>query len=147
MSTPEIYNTPTANLNQHSPESLQDLIKIDLIAKWQKRLVYTFLIYFVLSAAIRSSPEDTRLVVGFFYLIFYISMVIFNGVTCWKVYSKPVAIIMIILAVVPLLNFLIILASNSRATSVIRKAGFKVGFMGADRAPIQAAIEKAKSLS
>jgi hypothetical protein len=146
MLTPEIYNTPAADLNQHPQEDLQNLIKINFIAKWQKRLVYTFLIYFVFSAAIKSIPKDISLFVGFIYLILYISMVIFNGIICWKVYSKFVAVIMMILAVIPLLNFLIILASNSRATSVIRKAGFKVGFMGANRSPIEAAIEKASSL-
>jgi hypothetical protein len=49
---------------------------------------------------------------------------------------------MIILGIVPVINFLVVVAASSRANRLIKKAGFKVGFMGANTKQIKQAIQQ-----
>lgn len=145
MNDKNIYSSPEANLNNFTKQDVPRLEKLDLIAKWQKCLVYTFLVYFICSGILPGISENYAVLVQLFiYLPIYLAIIIFNGILCWQIYSRTVAVLMIILGIIPIINFLVVLIASSRATSQVRKGGFKVGFLGANRKPIQEAIKMAR---
>jgi hypothetical protein len=145
MNDKNIYSSPEANLNNFTNQDVPRLEKLDAVAKWQKYLVYTFLVYFIFSGILPNISEKyAALVQLFIYLPVYLAIIIFNGILCWQVYSRIVAVLMVILGIIPIINFLVVLAASSRATSLVRKEGFKVGFLGANRKPIQEAIKMAR---
>lgn len=70
----------------------------------------------------------------------------FNARLCLKVYGTFTAIILITLGIIPIINFLVVLAASSRANKLIKKAGFKVGFMGANIKEIDQALQQKLSM-
>jgi energy-coupling factor transporter transmembrane protein EcfT len=138
MSINDAYQTPKANLERRD-ENI-DLEYILEIAKRQKALLYTFLIYILLSVLSEAVSADLRPIIQLLILPAALAVVIFTARLCWNLYGKLGAIIMIILSFVPLINLLVLLFANSKANSLIKSGGFKVGFMGANTSEIMKAI-------
>lgn len=132
MTDTNLYQAPEANVEQADFEEVNRLI---VIAKWQKYLIYTFLVYLLLflgqiGLATISSNTTILALIPLLNIVVFGAMVIFNCLLCWRVYGKFSRFIMSALGIVPLFNLLVILAANSRANKLIKKAGYKVGFMG-----------------
>lgn len=136
-----VYTAPKANLSI-STLQIEDLNKVLKVAKRQKALVYTFLAYFLTNALTQALPSELRVAGGMVILPLWIAMIIFNARLCWLVYGRFGAILMTILGFIPLLNLLAVLAASSRANKLIKEAGFKVGFMGANTKEISRAMEQ-----
>ena len=137
MSIDEAYKPPKANLEDHNKVDLEYILEI---AKRQKALIYTFLVYILISAFSGALSEELRPILQLFVVPVALAVVIFTARLCWKLYSSVVAVILVVLSFVPLINLLVLLAANSRANSRIKAAGFKVGFMGANTREIMEAI-------
>ncbi len=138
-----IYEAPKANLatNNLQIEELNTVIKV---AKRQKALVYTFLVYFFTAAITQGLLATELKAIGSLIMLpLWLAMIIFNARLCWMVYGRFAAVLMIILGIIPLLNLLAVLAASSRANKLIKAAGFKVGFMGANTKEISHAMERA----
>jgi hypothetical protein len=58
-----------------------------------------------------------------------------------RVYSKWLGVILEVLTLVPLIGVFALLTVNSKATSVLRDHGFRVGLLGADLRVMRAAAE------
>jgi hypothetical protein len=134
MTDTNLYQAPQANLKQTDFEDENSLV---VIAKWQEYLIYTFLGYLLLllsqmGLATISSTMSILMLMPILNIIVFGALVIFNGLLCWQVYGKFSRFIMIALGVVPVFNLLVILAANSRANKLMKSAGYKVGFMGAN---------------
>lgn len=142
QNTSTIYEVPKANLATNTLP-LEDLNTVLKVAKRQKALVYTFLAYFFAAALQGGLPQELKIIASLIVFPVWIAIIIFNARLCLMVYGKFTAILLIILGIIPLINFLVVLAASSRANKLIKAAGFKVGFMGANTKEISRAMEQA----
>ena len=145
MEANTIYASPMANLTDNSSFESDKLNKVLQVAKRQKALIYTFLAYFF-AAALQGLPQEAKVFASFIILPIWIAIIILNARLCLKVYGTFTAILLIILGIIPLINFLVVLSASSRANKLIRSAGFKVGFMGANIKEIEKALEQKLSV-
>ncbi len=53
-----------------------------------------------------------------------------------KVYTLPLGIVLGLLCVIPLINVVVLLAVNGKATAVLKQNGIRVGLLGANIASI-----------
>lgn len=141
MDTTAIYQTPTADLIDPAKQDPLVAERALLVARRQKLLIYTFLLYLFLSLSIGALNADIRPLFQLMVIPTFIAIIIFNARLCWVVYGRFTAVILSIFGIIPVLNFFIIAAANSRATRLIRKAGFKVGFMGCNLKKMREAEE------
>ena len=128
MTTQNPYTTPNANLQ--NTENFEFSHRMEKMAAGQKLVIYAVLLYFI--------TAGLRLVIGpFAFVLLFISLIM-SLVGLFKVLSarqshKVVKVILFAMLFVPLINILVLLSINSRATKSLREAGYKVGFMGASK--------------
>ena len=147
METNTIYESPKATLIKSDHPGAEELEEILQVAKRQKALVYTFLAYFIAAGLQAALPQELKILGSMIGLPIFIAIVVLNARLCLKVYGRFASILMIILGIVPFINFLVVLAASSRANKLIKSAGFKVGFMGANTKEIDQALEEKISIS
>jgi hypothetical protein len=138
MSQTNIYEAPKADLSIEKGND--EFHEILVIAKRQKALLYTFLIYLLISGATGVVSADVKPLLQLTALPIIISVVIFTARLCLKLYDKASAIFMIVLSIIPLVNLIILLIANSKATKLIKSKGFRVGLVGANIKEITNAI-------
>ena len=141
MNKENVYTAPKSALIDRETLSSVDGDKVLTVAKRQRTLIYTFLIYIVLAAITGFVGDDMRPLLQILAIPVALTVVIMTARLCLKVYSIVIAIILIILSFVPLLNILVLLAASSRANKYIKDSGFKVGFLGADVRAIEDALQ------
>ena len=141
METNAIYESPKASLINTNNSGADELENILQIAKRQKALVYTFLAYFV-AAGLQGPLQEFKYLASLIIFPIFIAIIIFNARLCLKVYGSFASVLMIILGIIPIINFLVVLAASSRANKFIKSAGFKVGFMGANTKEIEQALQE-----
>jgi hypothetical protein len=141
MESNAIYESPKANLIDNTSAGAAELDKVLQVAKRQKALVYTFLAYFFV-AALQGLPQEIKVIASILIFPIWIAIIILNARLCLKVYGKFAAVLLIVLGIIPLINFLVVLAASSRANKLIKSAGFKVGFMGANTKEIDRALQQ-----
>lgn len=146
METNTIYESPKANLVNTSTSEAEELDKVLQVAKRQKALIYTFLAYFF-AAALQGLPQEIRVIASLAIFPIWIAIIIFNARLCLKVYGRFTAVLLIILGIIPIINFLVVLSASSRANKLIKSAGFKVGFMGAKIKEIDQALQQKLSIA
>ncbi|GAB1263829.1 hypothetical protein [Aurantivibrio infirmus] len=128
MSTQNPYTTPTADIQNNDNFEFSE--RMEKMAGGQKLVIYAVLLYFI--------AASLRLVIGpFAFILLFISLII-SLIGLYKVLSArqnhiAVKIILFALLFIPLINILVLLSINSRATKSLREAGYKVGFMGASK--------------
>ena len=145
MEANAIYASPKANLTDSNGLEADELNKVLQVAKRQKALIYTFLAYF-LAATLQGLPQELKFIAGLIILPILVAIIIFNARLCLKVYGTFTAVLLIILGIIPMINFLVVLAASSRANKLIKNAGFKVGFMGANIKEIDQALKQKLSI-
>lgn len=122
------YKAPLSNIeNRVIKDSSADLRKT---AKGQKLLVYAVLVYFIAAFA--------RSYIGPFAFILLFASLIMSLSGLYMVLAErqshiAVKILLFIFLFVPLINILVLLRVNARATKELREAGYKVGLMGANK--------------
>lgn len=135
-----IYEVPKADLTTNHLQA-EELNKVLKVAKRQKALVYTFLAYFF-AVALQGLPPELKVIASFVIFPIWIAIIIFNARLCLMVYRRFTAVLLIILGIIPILNFLVVLSASSRANRLIKTAGFNVGFMGANIKEIDLALQQ-----
>lgn len=146
MEANAIYESPKSNLTNDNNIEADELNKVLQVAKRQKALIYTFLVYFF-AAALQGLPQEIRVIAGLVIFPIWIAIIIFNARLCMKVYGTFTAVLLIILGIIPMINFLVVLAASSRANKLIKNAGFNVGFMGANIKEIDKTLQQKLSIS
>lgn len=122
------YKAPLSDTqNQLDPELSE---RMERMSFGQKLVIYAVLIYFLAALA--------RLIIGPLAFVLVFASLIMSLVGQYKVLSARqshilVKIILFILLFVPLINILVLLSINSRATKALREAGYKVGLVGASK--------------
>ena len=120
------YEPPRANPETHSADG----IDAPRVASGQKLVIYAFMAY-LLMGLFRSliGPMSSLLAFPALAMALVGVVRVVSGLA-WSLLAK---IAVIVLMFVPLLNLITLLVVNSRATTALRNAGYKVGFLGASK--------------
>lgn len=104
-----------------------DVVSIDQIASGQKFMIYGILAN-IIFALLKAAVGDVVAVLAI--ISFAISAVGVFRVGSGFGYHMGLKIALIALTIIPLINLIVLLILNARATKVLRAAGFQVGLMG-----------------
>jgi hypothetical protein len=113
------------------------------VAVYQKGIIVCILIYFVgigilfaFVAAGLQPPSIVSNALGFLLIGNALAGVVLVVLLAIKVYHPALGVLMVILTMVPCWGVLMLLLISVKATSILRKNGYKVGFFGANLAEI-----------
>ena len=126
---------PPQHASPPSPSVPQaDRDKLYTIAKCQRTINLIVLAYFgtgFASNQLGDAPGG-RLIIGFVVLAVMVAGAVFAGRMANALWSTGAAVVCAILLLIPCVGLLTLLVLNSRATTRLRAAGFKVGLLGGD---------------
>lgn len=130
MSDSNPYQAPLSDIQSDLNPELSE--RMERMSFGQKLVIYAVLIYFIAAIA--------RMFIGPLIFVLLFASLIMSLVGLYKILSARqshvmVKIILFALLFVPLINILVLLSINSRATKALREAGYRVGFMGASKTP------------
>jgi hypothetical protein len=141
---PNPYSPPKAEVRDVFDPGI-DEERLERLRSGQKLAIYAILIYLV-AIVIRTgfsstplSPGTPGLLVavgsGLLLMAGGLAALIMSLMGVWKMgYGLGVGtilrVVMLIFMIVPLINILLLLVVNARATRKLRQAGYKVGFLG-----------------
>jgi len=123
---PNPYQAPKAELG-----GVDSSEEIDKVRTGQKMLIYAILLNFVNIGLQAAGIPLLGFVVAITALI--LSLVGIFRVASGMGFGVLAKILLVILMFVPLVNLITLLILNSRATRLLREAGYTVGLMGASR--------------
>ena len=124
MNTPNPYRAPDARTAAPVDGD------IEAVAAGQKLVIYAILVYF-LAAAARVAIGPVALVGGLVALGLALAGILRVGTGMGD--STAIKVLCVVLMFIPLVGLIMLLVLNSRATSRLRAAGYRVGFLGASR--------------
>ena len=135
MQTQNPYEPPKANA-YHPTNGNSTRAELQKIAKGQQLVIYAILAYFLL-VAINGAILSAMGALGSILLI--LALLAILGASLWGVillstnmnYHIVMTILVVIFMFIPLINWITLLILNSKATGILRKGGYKVGFFGA----------------
>ena len=82
------------------------------------------------------SPPEIRSIVGAGVLILGVVSAVFIFLLAMKVYGVGLGIVLGLLCFLPLINLLVLLMINGKATTVLKQNGIQVGLLGANTSAI-----------
>ena len=106
------------------------------VASYQKVILVCILLYFIAVFAQFGFPVTVRPLLGLGILGVGLVGAIFAILLAIKTHGPVFGIILGILCLVPFLGLLTLLLINSKATTVLKKNGIKVGLLGANLSSI-----------
>jgi hypothetical protein len=130
MSESNIYEAPQADLGENKNITEEDREYFIAIARRQKHLIYTFFVYFIVSGFLGSASDELKPFLQLIGIPLFLVIIVFNIRLCWKLYGAVGRTVMIVLGLIPIVNFIVILVASSKTNKILKKAGFKVGFLG-----------------
>ena len=135
---PNPYSPPKAEVRDVFDPGI-DEERLQSLRSGQKLAIYAILVYFatiIMQAGLGSGPGRGLLAAsGFVLMIGGLAALIMSLMGVWKMgYGLGIGailrVVMLISMIVPLINILLLLVVNARATRKLRQAGYKVGFLG-----------------
>jgi hypothetical protein len=120
----------TDGLPPASPTGV-DLVAIRRIATYQRILILAILAQLIGMAVFAGMPPALQLLGKVIYVLIGIGSAVAAVLLANAVYGVIAAVVCAPLMFIPLVNLITLLVLNQGATSRVRKAGFKVGFLGA----------------
>ncbi|OOG66389.1 hypothetical protein B0E46_02680 [Rhodanobacter sp. B04] len=127
MSTYNPYEAPKADVSV----PMIDEAGIDDVASAQKLIIYAILAYFAAVAIQASSMGPVGFLVALGALV--LGLVGTYRLCASLGFSTGWRVILLVLMFVPLVNLIVLLVLNAKATARLRAAGFRVGLLGASR--------------
>ena len=113
--------------------SREELRKVET---YQKGILVCILIQILAVIAQFVLPPELAIVVALASLAVSLASTVFVFLLAVNVYSTALGIVLGILALVPCVGLIVLLAVNGKATSVLRNNGIKVGLLGANLADV-----------
>jgi len=118
------YQSPTSAVAERERRTAP----LDDVVSGQKFVVWAILLYFVAVLA--------RAVIGPLALVLLLGCIGLSWFGIYRMgrglgYALWVRVILVLLMLIPLVGLLVLLALNSKATSRIKAAGYRVGLLGA----------------
>jgi len=141
MHNSNIYKTPDSDLN-NTNLTIDELKTILVIAKRQKAVIFSFLVYLLLVVIYSQLSVEYKYIIQMLVIPLFIAITVFTVLLCWVTYSRVIALILIFFSLIPFLNILVLLAASSRANKYIKNAGFNSGLLGAKTKDIHKKIEQ-----
>ncbi len=113
---------------------VEDLRKV---ATYQRGVLFCILIQ-ILGTIVNIAivPAELRVIVAMGLLVVALAGTVFVFLLAMHVYSTALGMVIGVLSLVPCLGLLVLLIVNTKATTVLRQNGVKVGLMGADPASV-----------
>ena len=106
----------------------------DKIAGSQRNLLVAYATYIVLALLqARLEGSNYELVVGILLILSVLAVVITCALLAFRIFGKPVATLLTALSIIPLVNLIVLLIVNGKATKTLRENGYTVGFFGAKK--------------
>jgi len=102
------------------------------VARYQKGVIVCILIYFLAMFSQFALPPELRMFLGIGVLFVGLTGAVFAFLLAIKTHGTGQGILLGILCLVPCVGLLVLLIINSKATSVLKQNGIKVGLLGAD---------------
>jgi hypothetical protein len=128
MTTPQAPGT--AGLPPASPTSV-DLIAIRRIATYQRILIFAILAQIIGLVVFAEMPPALQLLGKVIYILIGVGSAVASVLLANALYGIIAAVVCAPLMFIPVVNLITLLVLSQSATSRVRKAGFKVGFLGA----------------
>lgn len=133
----DVYAPPRANLDAPADTAAFDHAQLERLRTGQRLVILAIIISFLvypLGAVL--SPE----VAGVASLVLSLANVVLIVVGMWRLslghgYGTLVAVIFCVMGIVPLLGLVLMIGLSISATGKLRKAGYKVGLLGAKPKP------------
>jgi hypothetical protein len=123
-----------SNSPQRSELSRQDLYSI---AIYQRIIIFCILAYLIAVVAQFAVPQELRIVLGLVFMGVAVAATVFVFLLAIKVYQVGLGVLLGILTLIPCIGLITLLIINGKATAVLQKHGYRVGFLGADMAQFQ----------
>lgn len=102
------------------------------VARYQKGVIVCILIYLLAMFSQFVIPPELRMFVGIGVMFVGLTGAVFAFLLAIKTHGTGQGILLGILCLVPCVGLLVLLIINSKATSVLKQNGIKVGLLGAD---------------
>jgi hypothetical protein len=103
------------------------------VALYQRGIMICILVYFgCIVGSFLAPSNELKLVVGIALLFDFLVAMIFVFLLSIKVYGVGLGIVFGFGSLVPCINLIVLLVINSKATSILKDNGIKVGFLGAN---------------
>ncbi len=125
MDSPNLYEAPKARVDA----PLDGASDMHRVARGQKLIVYACVIYLAAMALQVAFGPPANLLNLLALPLALIGLVRLAG---GLGYSSLAKVLLVALMLVPIVNLITLLIVNSRATSALRAAGYKVGLLGAE---------------
>lgn len=115
------------------------------IADRQRQMIWVVLANIVIQIGVRFTPFPATPAFGWSLIVVSACLFLANVVFLVRLVNAQgthiaVLIILAVLAIIPFVNLIILLMANSQATSVLRAAGIRVGFLGASERDVKMAV-------
>jgi len=135
---------PTRAEVRDMPDPGLDAGRIGQLASGQKLAIYALCIYLgmaflrgLLAGLFRDAPSTAGLLIllGVITIVGALTALVLSFIGVWRMASGigigvVFRVLMLVFMLVPLFNILILLILNARTTRALRKAGYRVGFLG-----------------
>ena len=102
------------------------------VARYQKGVIVCILIYLLAMFSQFAIPPELRMFLGIGVMFVGLTGAVFAFLLAIKTHGTGQGILLGILCLVPCVGLLVLLIINSKATSVLKQNGIKVGLLGAD---------------
>ena len=102
------------------------------VARYQKGVIVCILIYLLAFMGQFALPPEARLVLGIGVMCVGLTGAVFAFLLAMKTHGTGQGILLGILCLIPCVGLLVLHLINSKATSVLKQNGIRVGLLGAD---------------
>ena len=131
------YSPPQTDSEERDLEGV-DAVRLELMAKGQKMIIGSILLYFAVMGAEFMLPDRMAVAIGYFFLVAVLAILGLSLVGVLRLarglgIPVPFRILLGVMIFAPLLNIVILAVLSSRATKMLRRAGYRVGFFGAKK--------------
>jgi hypothetical protein len=113
--------------------NIEDLRKV---AKYQKAILTCILIQLLAIGLQFALSAELRILLSLGLIIVGVASTVFIFLLATHVYSTGLGVLLGILALIPCIGLIVLLAINGKATTVLRNNGIEVGLLGANLSKI-----------
>jgi hypothetical protein len=106
------------------------------VAKYQRGIMLCILMYVGCVVSQFVLPNEIKLLAAIAVLIVGLAGMVFVFLLATKVYGTGLGILLGIATLLPCVNLIVLLCINSKATSILKGNGIKVGLLGANPADV-----------
>jgi hypothetical protein len=106
------------------------------VARYQKGVLMCILIQILGVIVQLLLPPSLAMFSGIALIAIGIAATVFVFLLATNVYTTPLGIVLGILTLIPCIGLIVLLIVNSKATTVLRQNGIKVGLLGANLADV-----------